>query len=150
MPVSKYDKKAKEAVKEKDGLKNSLVSKNKDVKSAGSPILSQSPSGLRVITAIPSIVYGQAVVTMAKGGAETQTFQIFCEMLEAGVVPSTMTINNVIMELSKRGSYNVAISLLDQIHRYQIVVSTAALNSLFNACDKVMLIKSIALSDVIA
>jgi hypothetical protein len=77
---SRNDKKVKEVVK--DGLKNSLVSKNKDVKSTVSPILSQSPSGLRVITAIPSIVYGQAVVTMAKGGAESQTFQIFCEMLE--------------------------------------------------------------------
>jgi hypothetical protein len=32
---------------------------------------------------------------MAKGGAESQTYQIFCEMLEAGVIPSTMTTNNV-------------------------------------------------------
>ena len=94
-------------------------------------------TGLRVLRTIPSIVYGQAVVTMAKGGAEAQTYQIFCEMLEAGVIPSTMTTNNVIMELSKKGSYKVAISILDQLSRYQVGVSSAALNSLFNACDKV-------------
>ena len=94
-------------------------------------------NGLRVLRTIPSIVYGQAVVTMAKGGAESQSYQVFCEMLEAGVVPSTMTTNNVIMELSKKGSYKVAIAILDQLVRYQVSVSTAALNSLFNACDKV-------------
>ena len=95
-------------------------------------------TGLRVLRVIPSIVYGQAVVTMAKGGAESQSYQIFCEMLEAGIVPSTMTTNNnVIMELSKKGSYKVAISILDQLSRYQVTVSSAALNSLFNACDKV-------------
>ena len=32
-------------------------------------------TGLRVLKVIPSIVYGQAVVTMAKGGAESQTCQ---------------------------------------------------------------------------
>ena len=94
-------------------------------------------NGQRVLRTIPSIVYGQAVVTMAKGGAESQSYQVFCEMLEAGVVPSTMTTNNVIMELSKKGSYKVAIAILDQLVRYQVSVSTAALNSLFNACDKV-------------
>ena len=94
-------------------------------------------TGLRVLKVIPSIVYGQAVVTMAKGGAESQTYQIFCEMLEAGIIPSTMTINNVIMELSKKGSYKVAISIVDQLSRYQVSVSSASLNSLFNACDKV-------------
>ena len=82
-------------------------------------------TGLRVLKVIPSIVYGQAVVTMAKGGAESQTYQIFCEMLEAGIIPSTMTINNVIMELSKKGSYKVAISIVDQLSRYQISVSSA-------------------------
>ena len=99
--------------------------------------LPATENGQRVLRTIPSIVYGQAVVTMAKGGAESQSYQVFCEMLEAGVVPSTMTTNNVIMELSKKGSYKVAIAILDQLVRYQVTVSTAALNSLFNACDKV-------------
>ena len=94
-------------------------------------------NGMRVLRVIPSIIYGQAVVTMAKEGAEAQCYQIFCEMLEAGIVPSTMTTNNVIMELSKKGSHKVATSILDQLARYQVSVSTAALNALFNACDKV-------------
>ena len=103
----------------------------------GKTILLSRDTGLRVLKVIPSIVYGQAVVTMAKGGAESQTYQIFCEMLEAGIIPSTMTINNVIMELSKKGSYKVAISIVDQLSRYQVSVSSSSLNSLFNACDKV-------------
>ena len=102
--------------------------------------LPATENGQRVLRTIPSIVYGQAVVTMAKGGAESQSYQVFCEMLEAGVVPSTMTTNNVIMELSKKGSYKVAIAILDQLVRYQVTVSTAALNSLFNACDKVCIV----------
>ena len=57
-------------------------------------------------------------------------------MLEAGVVPSENTTNNVLMELSRKGSYKVAISILDRLYRYKIPVSKPALNSLFNACDK--------------
>lgn len=123
-------------------LKNTNSDSSKSVNTK-SLIVQKTPSppprdnGLRVLKTIPSIVYGQAVVTMAKGGAESQSYHIFCEMLEAGVVPSTMTTNNVIMELSKRGAYKVAISILDQLARYQVSVSKAALNSLFNACDKV-------------
>jgi hypothetical protein len=121
-------------------ITNSDPSKSGNTKSASvqkTPTPSPRDNGLRVLKTIPSIVYGQAVVTMAKGGAESQSYHIFCEMLEAGIVPSTMTTNNVIMELSKRGAYKVAISILDQLERYQVSVSKAALNSLFNACDKV-------------
>ena len=92
---------------------------------------------MRVLRAIPSIIYGQAVLTMAKDGAEAQCYQIFCEMLEAGIVPSTMTTNNVIMQLSKTGSHKVATGIVDQLERYQISVSSAAMNALMNACDKV-------------
>ena len=51
-------------------------------------------------------------------------------------MPSENTTNNVLMELSRKGSYKVAISILDRLYRYKIPVSKPALNSLFNACDK--------------
>ena len=119
---------------------NSDTSKSVNTKNASIQKTPSAPlrdNGLRQLKTIPSIVYGQAALTMAKGGAESQSYHIFCEMLEAGIVPSTITTNNVMMELSKKGSYKVAISILDQLARYQVSVSTAALNSLFNACDKV-------------
>jgi len=103
---------------------------------ASTTTASSGSGARRPAVGLPSIVYGQAVVTMAKGGAESQTFQIFCEMLEAGIVPSEITTNNVLMELSKKGSYKVAMSTLDRLYRYKIPVSKPALNSLFNACDK--------------
>jgi hypothetical protein len=125
-------------------LKNTNSDSSKSVNAKGTsaekkstPSPSSRDSNLRVLKTIPSIIYGQAVVTMAKGGAESQSYHIFCEMLEAGIVPSTMTANNVIMELSKRGSYKVAISILDQLERYQVSVSKEVLNSLLNACEKV-------------
>lgn len=125
-------------------MTGNVLSARKGEKAASTTSSSDSSSnravndnGMRVLRAIPSIIYGQAVLTMAKDGAEAQCYQIFCEMLEAGIVPSTMTTNNVIMQLSKTGSHKVATGIVDQLERYQISVSSAAMNALMNACDKV-------------
>lgn len=85
---------------------------------------------------LPSVVYGQALVTFAKGGAEAQSFQLVCDMLEEGVVPTPLTLDNIFMELSKGGSFHVMLAIIEQLQRYRILVSNAALNALLNACEK--------------
>ena len=57
--------------------------------------------------ALPAIVYGQTLAALAKGGAEAQTFQVLCEMLEAGVKPMQLTVDFITLELSKRGAVKV-------------------------------------------
>lgn len=89
------------------------------------------------ISVLPSIIYGQTIVTLAKGGVEAELFQVICEMLEDGIVPSTLTVNLLMLELSKRGAYKTMIIIVDQLYRYGISTSNMALNSILNACDKV-------------
>lgn len=88
------------------------------------------------VKTLPSIIYGQTLVVLAKGGAESQTFQLICDMLEAGVTPTTTTLDHTFLELSKRGAYKAMMSVLDQLQRYRITVSNMSLNSILNACDK--------------
>ena len=79
---------AKVSTKSDDNLMNQVSS---PVLLAGSQALnvpkntSKSESvALQRLGVLPSIIYGQSAVIMAQGGAEAQTFQVMCEMLEAG------------------------------------------------------------------
>ncbi len=99
------------------------------------PIIQDSTSS--TLSVLPSIIYGQTIVTLAKGGVEAELFQVVCEMLEDGIIPSTLTVNLLMLELSKRGAYKTMIIIVEQLHRYSISISNMAINSILNACDKV-------------
>jgi pentatricopeptide repeat protein len=85
---------------------------------------------------LPAIVYGQAVVGLAKLGAESQTYQTVCDMLEAGWSPTEQTLDNVFLELSRIASHRAAIAILDHLQRFSVRVSTLSLNAVINACAK--------------
>lgn len=85
---------------------------------------------------LPSVVYGQALITFARGGAEAQTYLLVCEMLESGVTPSSLTLDNVFLELSRGGAFAVMLSIREQLERFRVPISDMALNALLNACDK--------------
>ncbi len=90
------------------------------------------------LSEIPSIIYGQTAITLARSGAETQTLQVVTDMLSAGEFPTTQTIDNIILDLSKRGAYQVIMNIFDQLKRYQqtATISKRAMNALLNACSK--------------
>ena len=101
---------------------------------------------------LPDIVYGQTVIALAKLGAETQSYQLVCDMLEAGerelricfqlvslhagCVFTPQTLDNIFLELSKIASHRILITILAQLHRHKITISTLALNAMINACHK--------------
>ena len=91
------------------------------------------------IDRIPPIIYGQCLVALARGGAEVQVYQVLCEMLESGVAPNLITIDNIILELSSRGAYKIIIEMIEQLTRFRLesAISNVALNALLNACNRV-------------
>ena len=88
---------------------------------------------------IEPVIYGQCLVALARGGAEVQAYQVLCEMLESGVAPNLVTMDNIILELSSRGAYKVIIEMIEQLTRFgsETAVSNVALNALLNACNRV-------------
>ena len=89
------------------------------------------------LSVLPSIIYGQTIVTLARCGVEAELFQVVCEMLEDGIIPSTLTVNLLMLELSKRGAHKTMVIIAERLHRYGISISNKAINSMLNACDKV-------------
>ena len=108
---------------------------------------------------IPSIVYGHVVSNFAQGhfeyyllfshfkyitfinianlgGAEIQSYQLICEMLERGVKITQTTIDQVVLGLAKGGSHSVLLQIHDILLRYNIRLSNLACNAILNACDK--------------
>ncbi len=100
------------------------------------------------IERIPPVIYGQCLVALARGGAEVQAYQVLCEMLESGVAPNLVTMDNIILELSSRGAYKVIIEMIEQLTRFrsETAVSNVALNALLNACNRVEAYDSIVYS----
>jgi hypothetical protein len=84
--------------------------------------------GDEVLQRLPSIIYGQTIVTLARGGVEAQTFQVVCEMLEAGMLPAPLTVDLMFLELSKGGAYKSMLVIMEQLLRYRIRISTMALD----------------------
>lgn len=113
----------------KTALKIYLVLKNEGIRSR--------KGGHRVYE-IPGIIYGQTAITLARGGAEAQTYQLFAEMLSAGEIPSLQTIDNVALDLSKQGAYQAISGIFDQLRSFQMStrISDRAYNALLNACSK--------------
>ena len=61
---------------------------------------------------------------------------VVCEMLASGVMPTAVTVDLALLELSKRGSFNAMLLVVAQLQRFGVRASAMAMNAVLNACDK--------------
>ena len=57
-------------------------------------------------------------------------------MLATGCVPTAVTVDLTLLELSKRGSFNAMLLIVAQLKRFGVRASAMSLNAVLNACDK--------------
>ena len=85
---------------------------------------------------IPDIIYGLTISNLAQGGAEIQTYQLLCEILEYKVNLTDVSLNQVILGLARGGAYNILFQIHDLLVRYRRPLTSIAYNAILNACDK--------------